>query len=146
LQSSAEVPAFATEVRGDTLVGAGLRDGDVAWVDPDAKARPGDLVLARVDDWNAPRRLQLCRLLRARSGARYLAIQPTPRPEPLPHASFEVIGRVTSAVCQISSRAARSRSDTRHNDPRRLTRSVRRERVALDAPYVSHALRVRVRD
>jgi SOS-response transcriptional repressor LexA len=142
LTSTANVPAFATEVRGDALLGAGLRDGDLAWVDPHAPARPGDLVLVRVDARRATPRLQLCRLLTNPSGARYLAIHPTPRPQPLQLCDFEVIGRVTGTVCQLDSRTRRSLT-TRTVAPGYPARPWFDPPVALRTPRSAQAVRVR---
>lgn len=39
---------FGVEVRGESMVGRELHDGDVCWVNPDRPYRLGDLVLALV--------------------------------------------------------------------------------------------------
>lgn len=41
---------FGVEVRGVSMVGRDLRDGDVCWINPDRGYRVGDLVLALVSD------------------------------------------------------------------------------------------------
>lgn len=43
---------FGVEVRGHSMVGRDLHDGDVCWVNPDRPYRLGDLVLALVDNGN----------------------------------------------------------------------------------------------
>jgi transcriptional regulator with XRE-family HTH domain len=41
---------FGVEVRGDSMLGRGLHDGDVCWVNPDRAPQLGRVVLALVDD------------------------------------------------------------------------------------------------
>lgn len=41
---------FGVEVRGTSMVGRDLHDGDVCWINPDRSYRLGDLVLALVTD------------------------------------------------------------------------------------------------
>lgn len=40
---------FGVDVRGDSMGGRGIRDGDTCWVNPDKPYRLGDVVLASVD-------------------------------------------------------------------------------------------------
>lgn len=40
---------FGVEVRGESMVGRGIHDGDVCWVNPERPYRPGGVVLALVD-------------------------------------------------------------------------------------------------
>jgi SOS-response transcriptional repressor LexA len=103
------IPPFAVEVRDETLRGAGLRDGDTAWINPEMPPREHDVVLARVEGRKGLASLKLCLLLRGPSGAAYLATLPTRRPRRLPQTRFEIIGPATSAVCHMSSRQAVSR-------------------------------------
>ncbi len=44
---------FALEVRGDSMVGAGILDGDTVIVEPGTTAREGDIVVALIDDEEA---------------------------------------------------------------------------------------------
>lgn len=50
--------AFLLTVPDDTMVGRGLASGDLVLVDPTARARDGDLVVARVGDTHAVRILE----------------------------------------------------------------------------------------
>lgn len=43
---------FGVEVRGESMVGRGIRDGDTCWVNPDKPYRYGDVVLALIFDGN----------------------------------------------------------------------------------------------
>lgn len=40
---------FGVDVKGDSMEGRGIRDGDTCWVNPDKPYRLGDVVLASVD-------------------------------------------------------------------------------------------------
>jgi SOS-response transcriptional repressor LexA len=120
VRAQTHIPPFAVEVRDETLRGAGLRDGDTAWINPQMLPREHDVVLARIEGRKGLASLRLCLLLRGRSGVVYLAIQPTRRARRLPHARFEIIGPATGAICRLSSRQA-----TRAL-PRRATAAVAR--------------------
>jgi len=98
------IPPFAIEVRDETMRGAGLRDGDTAWINPQRQPREHDVVLARIEAPNGRASLKLCLLGLAPSGAAYLATLPARRPRRLPHTRFEIIGPATSAICHLSSR------------------------------------------
>jgi transcriptional regulator with XRE-family HTH domain len=41
---------FGVEVRGDSMAGRDIRDGDICWVNPDRPHRLGGVVLALIDD------------------------------------------------------------------------------------------------
>lgn len=41
--------AYALQVRGDSMIGKGVMDGDVAVIEPDRPARAGDVVAALID-------------------------------------------------------------------------------------------------
>ena len=41
---------FAVKVRGDSMIGAGINDGDIAVVKKDVSPNPGDLVVGMLDD------------------------------------------------------------------------------------------------
>ena len=41
---------FAVKVRGDSMIGAGVNDGDIAVVKKDLSPMPGDIVVAMLDD------------------------------------------------------------------------------------------------
>jgi len=41
--------AFALQVRGESMTGKGILDGDMAVIDPERTARPGDVVAALID-------------------------------------------------------------------------------------------------
>lgn len=49
-QSWARAGDFALTVRGDSMIGAGILDGDVAIVDPDSRTENGTIVVALVGD------------------------------------------------------------------------------------------------
>ena len=120
VRAETHIPPFSVEVRDETLRGVGLRDGDTAWINPQVLPRECDVVLARIEGRTGAASLRLCLLLRGRSGAVYLATQPTRRPRRLPHTRFEVIGPATGAICQL-----RSRQNTRAL-PRLATAAVAR--------------------
>ena len=49
---------FLLRVRGDSMTGDGIRDGDLVVVDPDADARDGEVVVALVDGEATVKRLR----------------------------------------------------------------------------------------
>ena len=49
---------FLLRVRGDSMVGDGIRDGDLVVVDPDPSARSGEVVVALVDGEATVKRLR----------------------------------------------------------------------------------------
>ncbi len=52
---------FLLRVRGDSMSGDGIRDGDLAVVDPAPDARDGEVVVALVDGEATVKRLRRCR-------------------------------------------------------------------------------------
>ena len=105
---------FAIEVRDETMRGAGLRDGDTAWINPQRQPREHDVVLARIEAPNGRASLKLCLLGLAPSRAAYLATLPARRPRRLPHTRFEIIGpgnqrNLPSQLAAVSRGAAATR-------------------------------------
>ena len=51
-------PDFALRVRGDSMIGAGIRDGDILLVDRQATAKDGDIVVALLGEEATVKRLK----------------------------------------------------------------------------------------
>ena len=81
---------FLLRVRGDSMTGAGIFDGDLVVVRRQEIARPGDLVVALVDEEATVKRL------RAEGGVLYL--QPENPAYPPIREAFVVIGRVVGLL------------------------------------------------
>lgn len=79
---------FCLRVRGDSMIGEGIHDGDISVVRFQSTAAPGDLVVALVDNEATMKRLV------QRAGRKWLeAANPKYKPIPLP-ATARIIGRV----------------------------------------------------
>lgn len=79
-------------VRGDSMTGAGLLDGDVVIVEAGSVVEPGDIVVAAVDG-----QLTVKYLRKARDGAYYLEAA-NPAYEPIrPKSSLDIVGLVTGS-------------------------------------------------
>ncbi|MFA5975648.1 MAG: LexA family transcriptional regulator [Elusimicrobiota bacterium] len=95
---AAPVPAearglFALRVKGDSMVGAGILDGDLVIVRPQASAKNGDIVVARLDQEEAT----VKRLIR-KPGVIHLAPE-NPRYKAIPvDDNTQIIGKVIRVV------------------------------------------------
>lgn len=83
---------FALKVRGDSMIGVGICDGDLVVVRAQATAEPGQIVVARVEGEATVKKL-------ARHNGR-LWLQPAnDRYEPIPvEGQVEIIGRVIGVI------------------------------------------------
>jgi DNA polymerase V len=90
---------FFVRARGDSMVDAGIRDGDLLVVDFSRQPRHGDIVIARLDDGFTVKRLykrrQLVRLCAENRAAQYPPI------EPQEGQTLEVLGVVRWAIHQF---------------------------------------------
>jgi repressor LexA len=78
---------FALRVRGDSMVGAGILDGDLVLVQPQKEAPDGTIVVALVEDEATVKRLD-----RANGRVRLIAENPTY--EPIEPAKVDMVGAV----------------------------------------------------
>jgi repressor LexA len=84
---------FALRVKGDSMVGAGILDGDLVIVRPQNSAKNGDIVVARIDQEDAT----VKRLVR-KPGIIHLAPE-NPKYRPIPvDENTEIIGKVIRVV------------------------------------------------
>lgn len=85
---------FFLRVRGDSMIGAGIADGDLLVVDKSVTAGDGSVVIAVVGDEFVCKRLR-------RRGARLVLEAENPRYPTLAPAEFTVWGVVTFTVHQV---------------------------------------------
>jgi repressor LexA len=84
---------FALRVKGDSMVGAGILDGDLVIVRPQNSAKNGDIVVARIAQEDAT----VKRLVR-KPGIIHLAPE-NPKYRPIPvDENTEIIGKVIRVV------------------------------------------------
>lgn len=89
--------AFLLRVQGDSMVGAGIHDGDLAIVRRQDRAEPGDIVVALVGDEEAT-------IKRYLPGPGYVVLQPeNPALEPLryPAGQVRVLGKVVGLIRRL---------------------------------------------
>lgn len=81
---------FLLTVRGDSMIDAGIFDGDIVIVRSQTSANPGEIVVALLDDDATVKRLAL-------DGQRPYLLPENPRYNPI-HDEFEVIGKVVGLL------------------------------------------------
>lgn len=88
---------FALRVKGDSMIEAGILEGDLVIVRPQSSAKNGDVVVARIDDEEAT----VKRLVR-KPGLIHLA-PANPRHRPIPvNENVQIIGKVIRVVRHYS--------------------------------------------
>ena len=86
-----EAGCFALRVRGDSMIGAGIFDGDKIVVRPQQTAENGEIVVALLEDSATVKRLQ-----KTRTGVWLMPENPNYEPIPGNHAT--IIGRVKALL------------------------------------------------
>lgn len=88
--------SYLLRVKGDSMIGAGMLEGDLLVVRPQKAAEPGDIVVAMTPDGEGT----VKRLTRGKDGSPYLeAANPAYSPIPQP---FEVAGKVVGVIRRLS--------------------------------------------
>ena len=82
---------FALRVRGDSMINAGILDGDKVVVRPQQTAEDGQIVVARIGDEATVKRL-------SRRAGRVLLLPENPAYEPIDGSGAELIGLVKAVV------------------------------------------------
>ncbi|MDR1693271.1 MAG: transcriptional repressor LexA [Oscillospiraceae bacterium] len=82
---------FALEVRGDSMIGAGILEGDYVVVRKQANARNGQIVVALLEDEATVKRLM-------RSDGEIWLLAENPRYEPIDGSRCHILGVVVSVV------------------------------------------------
>ncbi|MDR1668716.1 MAG: transcriptional repressor LexA [Oscillospiraceae bacterium] len=82
---------FALEVRGDSMINAGILDGDYVIVRKQSNARNGQIVVALLEDEATVKRLM-------RSDGEIWLLAENPRYEPIDGSYCQILGVVTSLV------------------------------------------------
>ena len=82
---------FALRVRGDSMIGAGILDGDKVVVRPQSAADDGQIVVARLGDEATVKRL-------LRRDGNILLMPENPAYPPIDGAEAEIIGLVKAVV------------------------------------------------
>jgi repressor LexA len=83
--------AYLLRVTGDSMIGAGIFDGDLVVVRPQKNADPGDIVVARTPDGEGT-----VKTLKQKSD-RYFLQPENPRYSPI-HGEFDVVGKVVAVL------------------------------------------------
>lgn len=86
---------FLLKVKGDSMVGAGILDGDYVLINNQVQAQPGEIVAALLDDEATVKRL-------AKTKAGYALLPENPRYEPIPLSpdgpAVRLIGKVQGVL------------------------------------------------
>lgn len=82
---------FALEIRGDSMIGAGILDGDYVVVRKQSNARNGQIVVALLEDEATVKRLM-------RGDGEIWLLPENPRYEPIDGSYCQILGVVTSVV------------------------------------------------
>jgi repressor LexA len=86
--------SFMLRVKGDSMIDAGIVEGDLVVVNPKQKPRPGDVVVARLHDEATVKRLVM-------HGDKY-ALKPENQAYSLITDPFEVVGKVMGVIRQYT--------------------------------------------
>jgi repressor LexA len=89
---------FVLRIKGDSMIRAGLLEGDYAVVRPQADARNGEIVVALIED-----EATVKRFFRDRNGLRLEPANPEYRPIPITPATkgFRLIGKVVTVIRRL---------------------------------------------
>ncbi len=83
---------FALKVHGDSMVNAGILDGDMVVVESTRVAKPGDIVVALVGDEVTVKRLM------EKNGIKFLKAENPAYPDIYPQGEWSIQGRVVSLI------------------------------------------------
>ena len=86
-----ESGCFVLRVRGDSMIGAGILDGDKVVVRPQPDAENGQIVVALLDDSATVKRLK-------KTGRDVWLMPENPSYEPIPGNEAKILGRVTALI------------------------------------------------
>ena len=86
-----ESGCFVLRVRGDSMIGAGILDGDKVVVRPQPDAENGQIVVARLDDSATVKRLK-------KTGRDVWLMPENPSYEPIPGNEAKILGRVKALI------------------------------------------------
>ena len=86
-----EAGCFALRVRGDSMIGAGILDGDRVVVRPQSTATNGEIVVALLDDSATVKRFQ-------RDGKQLWLMPENPAYEPIDGNQAQIIGKVKAVI------------------------------------------------
>ena len=86
-----EAGCFVLRVRGDSMVGAGILDGDKVVVRPQPDAENGEIVVALLDDSATVKRLK-------KTGRDVWLMPENPSYEPIPGNEAKILGRVKALI------------------------------------------------
>ena len=86
-----EAGCFALRVRGDSMIGAGILDGDRVVVRPPSTATNGEIVVALLDDSATVKRFQ-------RDGKQLWLMPENPAYEPIDGNQAQIIGKVKAVI------------------------------------------------
>ena len=86
-----ESGCFVLRVRGDSMIGAGILDGDKVVVRPQPDAENGQIVVALLDDSATVKRLK-------KTGRDVWLMPENPSSEPIPGNEAKILGRVTALI------------------------------------------------
>ena len=86
-----EAGCFALRVRGDSMIGAGILDGDKVVVRPQPDAENGQIVVALLDDSATVKRLK-------KTGRDVWLMPENPSYEPIPGNEAKILGRVKALI------------------------------------------------
>ena len=86
-----EAGCFVLRVRGDSMIGAGILDGDKVVVRPQPDAENGEIVVALLDDSATVQRLK-------KTGRDVWLMPENPSYEPIPGNEAKILGRVKALI------------------------------------------------
>ena len=86
-----ESGCFVLRVRGDSMIGAGILDGDKVVVRPQPDAENGQIVVALLDDSATVKRLK-------KTGRDVWLMPENPSYEPIPGNEAKILGRVKALI------------------------------------------------
>ena len=86
-----EAGCFVLRVRGDSMIGAGILDGDKVVVRPQPDAENGEIVVALLDDSATVKRLK-------KTGRDVWLMPENPSYEPIPGNEAKILGRVKALI------------------------------------------------
>ena len=86
-----ESGCFVLRVRGDSMIGAGILDGDKVVVRPQPDAENGQIVVALLDDSATVKRLK-------KTGRDVWLLPEHPSAEPIPGNAAQILGRVQALI------------------------------------------------
>ena len=83
---------FMLRVKGDSMIGAGIHEGDLVIADQKKEARPGDIIIALIDNENTVKRLM------GRPGKHYLKAENPKYKDIHPESDLQIQGVVVGLI------------------------------------------------